>query len=79
MGAGSVLYMTGKANSPNLAGWLQTMPPTFILYMVGGLCHIERAVFSGFVSKSIIVSAAGEEHLMYAWLLLTLVQERSFP
>ena len=78
MGAGSVLYMTGKSKLSELGGLYKTMPLTFILYMVGGFAISSVPFFSGFVSKSIIVSAAGEEHLMYAWLLLTLVSSGTF-
>src|SRR3972149_4921895 len=78
MGAGSVLYVTGRSKLTDLGGLYKSMPWTFILYIVGGLAISAVPLTSGFVSKSIILSAAGEEHLMIAWVLLTLASVGTF-
>jgi multicomponent Na+:H+ antiporter subunit D len=78
MGAGSVLYMTGRSKLTELGGVYKTMPITFILYMVGGFAISSVPLFSGFVSKSIVVSAAGESHLPWVWLFLTLASAGTF-
>lgn len=78
MGAGSVLFMTGKSKLTELGGIYKRMPWTFILYMVGGFAISSVPLFSGFVSKSIILSAAGEEHMAAIWLLLTLASAGTF-
>lgn len=78
MGAGSVLYMTGRSKLTELGGIYKHMPWTFILYMIGGFAISSVPLFSGFVSKSIILSAAGESHMAVIWLLLTLASAGTF-
>ncbi len=78
MGAGSVLYMTGRSKLTELGGVYKTMPITFMLYMVGGFAISSVPLFSGFVSKSIVVSAAAESHLPWVWLFLTLASAGTF-
>ncbi|MBI5598161.1 MAG: Na(+)/H(+) antiporter subunit D [Deltaproteobacteria bacterium] len=78
MGAGSILHVTGKTRLDELGGLYKTMPRTFILYMIAGFSISGVPLFSGFVGKSMILSAAGEEHLSYVWLILTLVSTGTF-
>ena len=78
MGTGAVVYATGKSKATDLGGVYRTMPLTFILYMIGGAAISGVPIFAGFVSKSMIVSAAAEEHLPYAWLFLTLASSGTF-
>jgi len=67
MGAGSVLYMAGTAKLSKLGGLYKYMPLTMIFYIVGAVSISGFPLFSGFVSKSMIVAAAHEEgHL---WLV----------
>jgi multicomponent Na+:H+ antiporter subunit D len=54
------------------------MPWTFLLTLIGGLSISAFPLFSGFVSKSMIVSAAFEEHLIPAGFLLTLASIGTF-
>ncbi len=72
MGAGSVLYMTGTAKLTRLGGLYKTMPLTMIFYIVGAVSIAGFPLFSGFVSKSMIVSAAHEEGRLWlvGWLNL---------
>src|SRR5690606_26120203 len=78
MGAGAVIHMTSRSKLTELGGLYCWMPLTFILYMIGGFSISAFPLFSGFVSKSMVVSAAGEEHLAWIWLLLTMASAGTF-
>ena len=82
MGAGAVLQMTGLRKLSDMGGLYKTMPITLGLYMIGAFAISAVPLFSGFVSKSMVVSAAGEAHELYgAWLvflLLTLASAGTF-
>ena len=78
MGAGAVIEMTGKRKLTELGGLYKTMPITLILYMIGGFSISAFPLFSGFVSKSMVVSAAGESHQAAIWLMLTLASAGTF-
>ena len=67
MGAGSVLYMAGTAKLSKLGGLYKYMPLTMIFYIVGAISISGFPLFSGFVSKSMIVAAAHEEGRL--WLV----------
>ena len=70
MSMGSVLYMTGRINGSELGGLYKTMPKTTILCIIGAASISAFPMFSGFVSKSMIMSAALQEHYNGIWLLL---------
>ncbi len=72
MGAGAVLYMTGTAKLTRLGGLYKTMPLTMLFYIVGAVSIAGFPLFSGFVSKSMIVAAAHEEGRLWlmGWLNL---------
>ncbi|MBI5252938.1 MAG: Na+/H+ antiporter subunit D, partial [Euryarchaeota archaeon] len=78
MGAGAVIYMTGKRKLTELGGVYKTMPLTLILYMVGGFSISAVPLFSGFVSKSMVVAASAESHLGIVWLMLVLASSGTF-
>ena len=78
MGAGAVLEVTGKRKLSEMGGLYKTMPITLGLYMVGAFAISAVPLFSGFVSKSMVVSAAGEAHLGPIFLLLTLASAGTF-
>ena len=67
MGAGSILYMTGTAKLSKLGGLYKYMPLTMIFYIVGAISISGFPLFSGFVSKSMIVASAHEQGRF--WLL----------
>ncbi len=69
MAAGSVLHVTGKSKFTDLGGLYKTMPLTALFCMVGA-ASISMPLFGGFVSKSMIISAAAYQHLAIAWLVL---------
>jgi multicomponent Na+:H+ antiporter subunit D len=54
------------------------MPITLGLYMIGAFAISAVPLFSGFVSKSMVVSAAGESGLGAVFLMLTLASAGTF-
>jgi len=78
MGAGAVLQMTGRRKLSDMGGLYKTMPVTLFLYMIGAFAISAVPLFSGFVSKSMVISAAGEQHLVVIFLMLTLASAGTF-
>ncbi|MFH2093589.1 MAG: Na(+)/H(+) antiporter subunit D [Pseudomonadota bacterium] len=70
MAAGSVLQMTGKIKCTEIGGLYKTMPLTCLFCMVGAASISAFPLFSGFVSKSMIISASGHEKFFLIWLVL---------
>lgn len=70
MSAGAVLYRTGTIRCTALGGLYKTMPFTCLFCVIGAASISAFPLFSGFVSKSMIVSAAGHHKLVVVWLLL---------
>jgi multicomponent Na+:H+ antiporter subunit D len=78
MGAGAVLYSTGKSKATELGGLAKAMPGVLGLYMIGAFSISGFPLFSGFVSKSMVISAAADSHLDWAAMLLTLASVGTF-
>jgi len=78
MGTGSVIYMTGKEKLSELGGIARKMPLVVILYMVGAFSISGVPLFNGFISKSMVVSAAGAADLPVAELLLLMASIGTF-
>jgi multicomponent Na+:H+ antiporter subunit D len=70
MTMGAVLLRTGKTKGSELGGLYKTMPVTTILCMVGAASISAFPLFNGFVSKSLVMSAALEEGYPTVWLAL---------
>lgn len=70
MSMGAVLHMTGRINGSDLGGLYKTMPRTTILCIIGAASISAFPLFSGFVSKSMVMSAAIEEGYGWIWLML---------
>lgn len=70
MAAGSVLQMTGKIKCTEIGGLYKTMPLTCLFCMVGAASISAFPLFSGFVSKSMIISASAHEKIFIIWLVL---------
>jgi multicomponent Na+:H+ antiporter subunit D len=70
MSMGAVLYRTGRINGSELGGLYKSMPWTAGFCMVGAASISAFPLFSGFVSKSMVMSAAGHEGLVVVWLML---------
>ncbi len=78
MGAGAVLKATGKSKLTELGGLARAMPLTLWLYMIGAFSISGFPLFNGFISKSMVVSAAGAAHRDVAMLLLLLASVGTF-
>ena len=78
MGGGTVLKMTGETRMSQLGGLYKKMPWTFLFTLIGGLSISAFPLFSGFVSKSMIVEAGFDEHLLWAGFLLNLAAIGTF-
>jgi len=70
MSMGAVLHMTGRINGSDLGGLYKTMPKTTVLCIVGAASISAFPLFSGFVSKSMVMSAALENDYNWIWLML---------
>jgi len=78
MGGGSILFMTGETRMSKLGGLYKKMPWAFFLTLIGGLSISAFPLFSGFVSKSMIIQAGFESHLLWAAFLLNLASIGTF-
>ncbi len=77
MSMGAVMYRTGKINATDLGGLYKSMPWTCLFCCVGAASISAFPLFSGFVSKSMVMSAAaqsshiaGQGALVFVWLVL---------
>jgi len=70
MSMGAVLYRTGKINESDLGGLYKSMPVTAGLCLVGAASISAFPLFSGFVSKSMVMSAALHDGYIGVWLVL---------
>jgi multicomponent Na+:H+ antiporter subunit D len=78
MGCGAVLHRTGQSKFTELGGLYKKMPWTFVFTLIGGLSISAFPLFSGFVSKSMIVQAGFEKHLLGVGFLLNLASVGTF-
>jgi len=70
MSMGAVLYRAGNINGSDLGGLYKTMPKTTVLCIVGALSISAFPLFSGFISKSMVMTALMHEDYGYLWLLM---------
>ncbi|WP_237064965.1 Na(+)/H(+) antiporter subunit D [Microbulbifer guangxiensis] len=70
MSMGAVLHVTGKINGSELGGLYKTMPKTTVLCIVGAASISAFPLFSGFVSKSMVMTAAIKNGYDWVWLVL---------
>lgn len=78
MGAGAVIQATGKSKLTELGGFAKKMPVVVGLYMIGAFSISGFPFFNGFISKSMVVSAAGAAHFETVMLLLILASVGTF-
>lgn len=80
MGAAAVIQVTGRRKLTELQGrnLYKQMPICFSLYMIGGFSISAVPLFNGFVSKTMVVAAAGELHRPAIHLLLHLASIGTF-
>ncbi len=70
MSMGAVLFRTGRINGSELGGLYKSMPWTTGFCIVGAASISAFPLFSGFVSKSMVMVAALEQHHEIVWLAL---------
>ncbi|MBN2283844.1 MAG: Na(+)/H(+) antiporter subunit D [Deltaproteobacteria bacterium] len=70
MSVGAVMYRTGKINATDLGGLYKTMPLTCICCIIGAASISAFPLFSGFVSKSMVMSAASHGGMGIIWFML---------
>lgn len=70
--------MTGRRKLTELGGLYRTMPITVLLYMIGAFAISAFPLFSGFVTKSMVVSAAAGDQRAAVALLLTVASSGTF-
>ncbi|MFP4284202.1 MAG: Na(+)/H(+) antiporter subunit D, partial [Desulfovermiculus sp.] len=72
MAAGAVLERSGKIKVTELGGLYKSMPWTCLFCIIGAASISAFPLFSGFVSKSMVISASAYEKMAVVWLLLQL-------
>lgn len=70
MSMGAVLYRVGTCKATELGGLYKSMPWTTVFCIIGAGSISGFPLLSGFVSKSMIITAAAEHHHLIAWVVL---------
>lgn len=70
MAMGAVLHRTGTIKASELGGLYKSMPLTALFCIIGSLSISGFPLFSGFVSKSMILTAGAEGHMLLLSLVL---------
>lgn len=70
MSMGAVLFRTGTVKGSELGGLYKSMPWTTGLCIIGAASISGFPLFSGFVTKSMILTAAAEEGYWVTWAVL---------
>jgi multicomponent Na+:H+ antiporter subunit D len=68
MSMGAVLHRVGTIQASRLGGLYKSMPWTAAFCIVGAVSIAGFPLFSGFVTKSMVLSAVGERHMALALL-----------
>ncbi|MBM3310372.1 MAG: Na(+)/H(+) antiporter subunit D [Candidatus Aminicenantes bacterium] len=78
MAAGAVIETTGRSKLSELGGLARRQKGILVLYMVAAFSISGVPLFNGFISKSMVVAAAGEAGYGTAMLLMTLASVGTF-
>jgi len=70
MGMGAVLHRVGTTKATELGGLYKSMPWTTVFTIIGAMSISAFPLFSGFISKSLILAALAQEHMWLAWTVL---------
>ncbi len=70
MSIGAVLYRTGTAKASELGGLFRSMPMTAVFCLIGAASISAFPLFSGFVAKSLTMSAVAEQGMFVIWGML---------
>lgn len=78
MCVGAVIVTTGRGNLADLGGLRRRQPVLLALYMIGAFSISGFPLWNGFFSKGMVLTAAGEAHHEWTFLLLTLASVGTF-
>ena len=78
MSVGAVLYSTGTAKLNELGGLAGRMPLVMLAYLVAGLSISGAPVFNGFVSKTLTIAGAFEDHRVTLRMLMEVAAVGTF-
>ncbi len=70
MSMGAVMHRVGTTKASELGGLWKSMPKTTFFCIIGAMSISAFPLFSGFISKSLILTAAAEEHMTITFLVL---------
>ncbi|MFW6323464.1 MAG: Na(+)/H(+) antiporter subunit D [Desulfovibrionales bacterium] len=70
MSMGAVLFRTGRINATALGGLYKSMPLTCLFCIVGAASISAFPLFSGFVSKSMVMDSLVYEKIRIVWFIL---------
>ena len=70
MSMGAVLHMTGRIHATDLGGLYKSMPLTTTFCIIGAASISAFPLFSGFVSKSMVLAGAAQDGHVVVYLLL---------
>ena len=70
MAMGAVLYRTGTVKGSELGGLYKTMPWTTAFCIIGAASISAFPLFSGFISKGLLIGAAAKEGYFWVWMTL---------
>ena len=70
MSMGAVLYRTGTIKGSELGGLYKSMPWTTVFCIIGAASISAFPLFSGFISKAMILTALGHEGYWLSWAVL---------
>ena len=79
MSMGAVLYRTGRTTGSDLGGLYKTMPWTAAFCIIGAASISAIPLFSGFVSKSMVMSSAAYGGHYFVWFILLFSAAAVFP
>ena len=68
MSMGAVLYRVGTVKATELGGLYKSMPWTTAFCIIGAASISSFPLFSGFISKSLILTAVADEHYTIIWI-----------
>jgi len=70
MSVGAVMLRTGTSKATELGGLCRTMPRTAIFCLIGAASISAFPLFSGFVTKSLIMDETANQHYPIIWAIL---------
>jgi len=70
MSMGAVLHQVGTVKASELGGLYRKMPFTMVCCIIGAMSISAFPLFSGFVAKSLTMSALGDTGMMWAYFVL---------